>query len=298
QVSTLPTVEGETVVLSLLDSARALPLDLTQLGLEPDDLDQFKKMMEVRRGVLLVAGPAGAGKTSTLYATLAGLNVQEKHVLTIEDPIERYLDGVTQMQSRADHRMTLSTGLSVLRRQAPDVLMVTEISDINTAESAVDAAEECLVLSSVTASDALGAVQKLIEMGVPPSLLAERLVGVLAQRLVRKICSNCREAYPLSLRELMAAGLGEKEIRGAKRAASFTVHRGRGCGQCLATGYDGVAAIFEILFITDNIRRLIAEKASPGLLARETAEHVSLREAAVKKVLAGETTVDEALRVN
>jgi type II secretory ATPase GspE/PulE/Tfp pilus assembly ATPase PilB-like protein len=128
--------------------------------------------------------------------------------------------------------------------------------------------------------------------------LAERLVGVLAQRLVQKICPNCREEHTLSLRELMAAGLGDKEIRSAKRAASFTVYRGRGCGQCLATGYDGKEAIFELLLVTENIRRLIAEKASPGLLARETAERVTLREAAVKKVLAGETTVEEALRIN
>lgn len=297
KVSTLPTVEGEAVVLTLLDSSRALPLNLTKLGLEPDLLAHYTKLIDARKGLLLVAGPAGAGKTATIYATLAGLNVQEKHILTIEDPIERFLDGVTQMQSRADHRVTLATGLNVLRRQAPDVLMLTEIRDVATAEAAVDAAGECLVLSSVIASDALGAVQKLIEMGVPPTLLAERVVGVLAQRLVRTICPNCRESYPLSLRELMAAGLGEKEIRSAKRAASFTVHRGRGCGQCLATGSDGVAAIFEVLLVTDNVRRLIAEKASPGLLARETAERVTLREAAVKKVLAGEISVEEALRV-
>jgi type IV pilus assembly protein PilB len=298
KVSTLPTAEGETVVLSLLDSARALPLDLAKLGLEPDLLEHYKKLIDSRKGLLLVAGPAGAGKTATIYATLAELNVPDKHILTIEDPVERFLDGITQMQSRADRRLTLATGLNVLRRQAPDVLMLTEVRDVSTAESAVHAAGECLVLSSVIAPDALGAVQKLIEMGVPPTLLGERLVGVLAQRLVQTICPNCRESYTLSLRELMAAGLGEKEIRSAKRAASFTIHRGRGCGQCLATGYSGVTAIFEFLFVTDTIRRLIADKASHGLLARETAERVTLREAAVKKVLAGETTVDEALRVN
>lgn len=298
KISTLPTAEGEKVVFSLLDSSRALPLDLTKLGLEPDVLDHYRKLIEARRGLLLVAGPAGSGKTATIYATLAGLNIPEKHVLTIEDPIERFLEGVTQMQSRADHRVTLATGLHILRRQAPDVLMVTDIPDVTTAEAAVDAAGDCLVISSVIASDGLGAVQKLIEMAVPPSLLAERLVGVLAQRLVRKICPNCREEQTLSLRELMSAGLGDKEIRSAKRAASFKVFRGRGCGQCLATGYEGVEAIFEVLFVTENIRRLIAEKASPGLLARETAERVTLREAAVKKVLAGETTVEEALRVN
>jgi type II secretory ATPase GspE/PulE/Tfp pilus assembly ATPase PilB-like protein len=298
KVSTLPTAEGEKVVFSLLDASRALPLDLPKLGLEPDILKHYNRLIEERRGLLLVAGPAGSGKTATIYATLAGLNVQERHVLTIEDPIERYLEGVTQIQSRADHRVTLATGLHILRRQAPDVLMVTEIPDVVTAVAAVDAAGDCLVISSLIASDGLGAVQKLIEMGVPPSLLAERLVGVLAQRLVRKICPNCREARTLSLRELMAAGVGDKDIRSAKRAASFTVYRGRGCGQCLATGYEGVGAIFEVLFVTENIRRLIAEKASPGLLARETSERVTLREAAVKKVLAGETTVEEALRVS
>lgn len=298
KITTLPTADGEKVVFSLFDSSRALPLDLAKLGMEPDVLDQYKKLTETRRGLLLVAGPAGSGKSATIYATLAGLNGPEKHILTIEDPIERFLDGVTQIQSRADHRVTLATGLHILRRQAPDVLMATDIPDVATADAAVDAAEECLVISSVIASDGLGAVQKLIEMGVPPSLLAERLAGVLAQRLVRKICANCREEHTLSLRELMAAGLGDQEIRGAKRAASFTVYRGRGCGQCLATGYAGGEAIFELLIVTDTLRRLIAEKAGHSLLARETAERVTLREAAVKKVLAGLTTVEEALRVN
>lgn len=297
QISTLPTADGEKVIFSLLDAARALPLDLTELGLAPEVLDHFRQVIESKQGLLLVSGPAGSGKTATVYATLASLNTNERHVLSIEDPIERYLEGVTQLQSRADHRVTLASGLHVLRRQDPDVLMLTEISDVMTAEAAVDAAGECLVLASVTAADALGAVHKLIEMGASPTLLAERLVGVVAQQLVRKICANCREMYTISLRELMAAGLGEKEIRGAKRAASFTVHRGRGCGQCLATGYDGVTAIFEGLFMTDNFRRLISEKASPGVMARETAERVTLREAAVQKVLAGETTVEEALRV-
>ena len=298
KISSLPTAEGEKMVFSLLDSSRALPLDLSRLGLDPDLLDQYKKLVEARRGLLLVAGPSGSGKTATMYATLAALNVPDRHLLTIEDPVERYLDGVTQIQSRADHRVTLATGIHILRRQAPDVLMVTEIPDVNTAEAAVDAAADCLVLSSVIASDSLGAVQKLVEMGVPPSLLSERLVGVLAQRLVRKICPNCREEQTLSLRELMAAGLSDREIRGAKRAASFNVFRGRGCGQCLATGYEGVEAVFELLPITENVRRLIAEKASPVLLGRETAERVTLREAAVKKVLAGVTTVEEALRIN
>ncbi|MBL0058226.1 MAG: Flp pilus assembly complex ATPase component TadA [Elusimicrobia bacterium] len=297
KVSTLPTVAGEKVVLSLLDSARAMPLDLAKLGLEPGVLEHYQKLIEAKEGLLVVAGPSGAGKTATLYATLNALNRSDRHLLTIEDPVERFVDGVTQMQVRADVRVTLASGLHILRRQDPDVLMVTEISDLDTAEVAVDAASGCLVLSSVVAPDALGAIQKLVEMGVPPSLLAGRLVGVLAQRLVRTICPNCREAYTLSLRELMAAGVGEKEIRGAKRAESFTVHRGRGCGQCLATGYIGAVAVFEVCFVNDNIRRLIAERASPALLARETSERVTLREAAVKKVLAGETTVEEALRV-
>jgi type II secretory ATPase GspE/PulE/Tfp pilus assembly ATPase PilB-like protein len=297
KVSTLPTAEGEKVVFTLIDASRALPLDLGKLGLEPVILEHYHRLIKERQGLLLVAGPAGSGKTATIYATLAGLNVQERHVLTIEDPIERFLEGVTQIQSRADHRVTLATGLHILRRQDPDVLMVTEIPDVVTAEAAVDAAGDCLVISSLIASDGIGAVQKLTEMGVPPSLLAERLVGVLAQRLVRKICPNCREGRTMSLRELMAAGVGDKDIRSAKRAASFTVYRGRGCGQCLATGYEGVGAVFEVLFVTENVRRLIAEKASPGLLARETSERVTLREAAVNMVLAGETTVEEALRV-
>jgi type II secretory ATPase GspE/PulE/Tfp pilus assembly ATPase PilB-like protein len=225
------------------------------------------------------------------------LNVPERHILTIEDPVERYLDGITQLQVRADVRVTLGSGVHVLRRQDPDVLMVTEIRDLETAEAAVDAASDCLVLSTVSSPDALGAVQKMVEMGVPPSLLAARLVGVLGQRLVRTICPNCREAQTLSLRELMSAGVGEKEIREAKRVDTFTVYRGRGCGQCLATGYAGAAAVFECFFMTDNLRRLIAERASAGLLARETSERVTLREAAVKKVLSGETSLEEALRV-
>lgn len=298
RVATLPTSNGEKVVLSLFDSSQALPMDLAQLGMEAETLASYRGFLEASKGLVLVAGPAGAGKTATIYATLAALRSEDKHILSIEDPVERYVDGITQVQARSDLRLTLSSGLQVFRRLAPDVVMASEILDVGTADAAMETAGECLVLSTVTAPDALGAVQKLIEMGVPPTLLSERLVGVLAQRLVHKICSNCRESHTLSLRELMAAGLGEKEIRGAKRAASFSVFRGRGCGQCLATGYDGAVAVFETFPMTDNVRRLVAEKASPTLLARETAERVTLREAAMKKVLAGETSVDEALRVH
>lgn len=298
RVATLPTSDGEKVVLALVDSTQALPMDLAKLGMDAETLLSYQGFLNVTKGLVLVAGPGGSGKTATIYATLAALRSAEKHILTIEDPIERYVDEITQVQARSDLRLTLASGLQVFRRMAPDVVMASDILDVETADAAMETAGECVVLSTITAPDALGAVQKLIEMGVPPSLLSDRLVGVLGQRLVRKICSNCRESHTLSLRELMSAGLGEKEIRGAKRAASFSVFRGRGCGQCLATGYDGAAAVFETFPMTDNVRRLVAEKASPALLARETAERVTLREAAMKKVLAGETSVDEALRVH
>jgi type IV pilus assembly protein PilB len=297
RVATLPTASGEKAVLSLLDSDRALPLDLARLGLDPDMLAQYQSLAQAKNGLVIVAGPAGSGKTATLYATLAALNTPERHVVTIEDPVERTLEGISQMQVRADVRMSLASGLHVLRRQDPDVIMVGEIRDLETAEAVLDAASEALVVTAVIATDTLGAIQKLIEMGVPPTLLAARLSGVLAQRLVRSICPNCRETYSMSLRELMASGVGDKEIRAAKRAESFTLQRGRGCGQCLGTGYAGAAPVFELCAVSEGLRRLIAEKAGPSLLARETAERVTLREAAVKRVLAGQTTVEEALRV-
>lgn len=297
RVATLPTTSGEKAVLSLLDSNRALPLDLGRLGLDPDMLAQYQGIVQGKSGLVIVAGPAGSGKTATLYATLAALNTPDRHVVTIEDPVERTLEGVSQMQVRADVRMSLASGLHVLRRQDPDVIMVGEIRDLETAEAVLDAASEALVLTAVIAADTLGAVQKLTEMGVPPTLLAARLSGVLAQRLIRTICPNCRESFSMSLRELMASGVGDKEIRAAKRTESFSLQRGRGCGQCLGTGYAGAAPVFELCAVTENLRRLIAEKAGPSLLARETAERVTLREAAVKRVLAGQTTVEEALRI-
>lgn len=297
RVVSLPTPLGETAVISLVEAGRALPSDLAALGLEGELLEGYRKILDLPQGLVVVAGPVRSGKTATLYATLATLNTPDRHVVTIEDSVERTLEGVTQIQARADVRMTLATGLNVLRRQDPDVVLVGDIRDVETADAVLDAAAETLVLTSVVASDSLGAIQKLLEMGAPPSLLAARLTGVLAQRLIRTICPNCRETYALSLRELMAAGVGDREIRTAKRAASFSLQRGRGCGQCLGTGYDGVAPVFEFCPITDALRRLIAEKAGPGLYARETSERVTLREAAVKRVLAGQTTVEEALKV-
>jgi type IV pilus assembly protein PilB len=298
KVSTLPTSDGEAIVLHVMDTAPLLPADLTQLGLEPDVLEPFRKAFNQKKGLVLVVGPTGAGKTTTLYATLAALNTPDRHILTIEDPIERYVEGVTQIQTRPDLRLTLDGGLYVLHRQDSDVLFVLDVHDLETAEAAAAAAaDDCLVLSAVNATDALNALGRLRDMGLSPALLSTSLVALLAQRLVRTLCPHCREPYTLSMRQLLSAGVSAHEIKEGKRADSFTLYKGRGCGHCLATGYRGTAAVFEILTVNDAMRRLIAEKAPLDQIAREVPGRVTLREAALRKALAGVTSLDEALKL-
>ncbi len=297
RVTTVPTPLGEKIVFELTDTARSLPLDLEKLGLEAETRDAFRAMLESPRGLVVVTGPTGAGKTSTLYAALAHVAGSDRHIVTVEDPIERFLEGISQMQTRPDARLTLASGLHVARRLDPDVIYVSDVRDAETAEAAFQAAAGALVLAAVTAQDALGAVARLAELAVPPPVLAKSLMGVLAQRLLRKNCPDCQEARTLSLRQLMSQGVGGREMRAAKRADAFTLYRGRGCGQCFATGYLGATAVFEALTMTETVRRLIGDRAERGVMARETSERVTLREAAVNKALAGQTTVEEALRV-
>ncbi|HNC74102.1 MAG TPA: ATPase, T2SS/T4P/T4SS family [Elusimicrobiota bacterium] len=296
-VTTLPTSLGEKIVFKLVDADRAMPLDLEKLGLEGESRSQFEKMLELKKGLILAVGPTGSGKSSTLHAALARLSDPSRHLVSVEDPVERYLDGVSQLQARPDARLTLASGVHILRRLGPDVLYVSDLRDLPTAEAALQASSECLVLAALTASSALAGIERLWELGVSAAQLAQALVGVVGQRLVRTVCPHCREPHTFSLRQLMAQGVGSQEMRAAKRADSFTLYRGRGCGQCLGTGFLGAAAVFELLPATDGVRRLIWEKAGRAALARETSERVTLREAAVNKALAGLTTIDEALRV-
>lgn len=298
KVSSLPTAMGEKFIFFFQDAERVLPLDLEKLGMEKESAEAFSRFLEAPRGLVVVAGPARSGKTSTLYAALARLNSPARHIVTIEDPVERMLEGISQTQVRPDARLTLAAGVHVLRRLNPHVLYVSDIRDPETLDAVLQASEESLVLAAVTGSGVFSALERLTEMGASPHILSRSLVGVVAQRLMRAVCAHCREPYTLSLRQLMAQGVGGQEMRSAKRAESFTLYRGRGCGRCLGTGFDGATAVFEAFPVDDTVRRLLSEKAGRATLARETAERTTLREAAVRRALAGATSVEESLRVD
>lgn len=296
-LTTLPTSLGEKLIFKLSDADRAMPLDLEKLGMEPDTRAAFEKMLGNARGLVLAVGPTGSGKSTTLYAALSRLVDPSRHLLTVEDPVERFLDGVSQLQARPDARLTLASGIHIARRLGPDVLYVSDLRDLATAEAALQASTECLTLAGLTASSALTGLERMEELGVFPAQLAQSLIGLVGQRLVRTVCPQCRETQTVSLRQLMAQGVSSQEMRAAKRADSFALSKGRGCGQCLGTGYLGTAPVYEVLPVTDALRRLISEKSGRAALARETSERVTLREAAVHMALAGRTTIDEALRV-
>ena len=288
RVSTMPSSAGERVVMRLLDK-QAGRLQLGRLGLEQHTLKQLQGIVHKPHGIFLVTGPTGSGKTTTLYGSLAELKSDVVNILTIEDPIEYSLPGIgqTQVNNKAD--MTFARGLRAILRQDPDVVMVGEIRDLETAEIAVQASlTGHLVLSTLHTNTAVGAVTRLMDMGVEPFLLSSSLVGVLAQRLVRTLCPHCRESRPASTAEL--AFLQESKA---------VVYDAVGCEACSHTGYRGRTGIYEMLEVDDNIRQLIHDRASEQELTRYARERSpSIREDGKSKVLSGVTTVNEVMRVS
>ncbi|MGC8115310.1 type II secretion system ATPase GspE [Metapseudomonas otitidis] len=290
RVSTLPSANGERVVLRLLDK-QAGRLTLQHLGMSPRDRAQMEETVRKPHGILLVTGPTGSGKTTTLYASLVTLNNGTRNILTVEDPIEYNLEGIGQTQVNAKVDMTFARGLRAILRQDPDVVMVGEIRDRETAEIAVQASlTGHLVLSTLHTNSAIGAITRLVDMGVEPFLLSSSLLGVLAQRLVRVLCPHCKEPYQ--------ADAAECDVLGLDPAQPPTLYRARGCSECNQSGYRSRTGIYELVVFDDHMRSLVHNGASEQEMTRHArTSGPSIREDGRRKILEGSTTVEEVLRV-
>jgi type IV pilus assembly protein PilB len=295
RVSTFPTIYGENVVLRLLDQTSPL-LTLEELGFSDEMLQQYKQLLRKSNGMILVTGPTGSGKTTTLYASLNMINSLDKNIITIEDPVEYRLSLIRQTQVNPKAGITFATGLRSILRQDPDVIMVGEIRDLETSEIAIQASlTGHLVFSTLHTNNAPEAITRLLDIGVEPYLISSSLIGVLAQRLVRTICPQCKIPSPPDPELLREVG---DLVNSLKESPAF--FRGKGCPFCKGSGYRGRIGIFELLLVNDRIRRLISEKASMERIrevARETAGLRSFREDGLLKVLRGITTREEVDRV-
>ena len=289
RVSTIPTVFGERVVLRLLDKSGKL-LTLKDLGLSEEDLKKVERIISKPYGMVLVTGPTGAGKSTTLYAMLLKLKSPKKNIITIEDPVEYQIKGISQIQVNPKVGLTFAVGLRSILRQDPDIIMVGEIRDTETAEIAVQSAlTGHLVLSTLHTNDAPSAVTRLKDIGIEPFLISSALEGVIAQRLVRKICDHCKEPYKPTEEELKELGLSPE--------GDYTFYRGKGCEHCLGTGYKGRIAIFEVLELDEDLKKLIT-KTQDAVVIREEAKKKgfkTLLEDGVEKILKGITTSAEVL---
>lgn len=293
RVSTLPAIHGESVVMRILDKSSFM-VGLEDMGFLPENRKNFEKLINLPNGMILVTGPTGSGKTTTLYATLSHINQKERKVITIEDPVEYQLDGINQVQVKPQINLTFASGLRSMLRQAPDIIMVGEIRDLETAEISVQAAlTGHLIFSTLHTNDAAGAVIRLVDMGIKPYLVASTVQGVMAQRLVRTICPSCREAHNSSEDEIALLSLGPEQIKGLE------LYRGKGCFVCNNTGYKGRMGIYELLVMNDNIRELVLENVSSTVLCKKAMESGmrTLKEDGMEKVKRGYTTIEEVLRV-
>ena len=294
RIATVPTMHGECVVLRLLNR-EGVRLDFAALGLGGRNLDVYLTALERPHGILLVTGPTGSGKTTTLYASLVRLNIPERKILTVEDPVEYQLDGINQIQVKQSIGLGFPNLLRSLLRHDPDIIMVGEIRDVETAEIAVQAAlTGHLVLSTLHTNSAVSSITRLLDMGVEDYLLTSTLNGVAAQRLVRTLCPHCREAYR-ALPE-MVAQLGLRRFAGD---ADIILQRPRGCDECTGTGYFGRTTIFETLIMSDTIRQLVLRHAESNELHRAAVEEGmrTMYEDGMIKALAGETSIEEVLKV-
>ena len=296
RVATLPTIFGEEMVLRLLDASKLLT-DPTQLGFAPQDLALYRKVFERPYGTILVTGPTGSGKTTTLYATLAELNSPERKIITIEDPVEYRMLGLNQMQVNPKAGLTFASGLRSILRNDPDVVMVGEIRDSETAKTGVEAAlTGHLVLATLHTSDAPAALTRLTEMGVEPYLTASAVDCVIAQRLARRLCERCREPVEIE-RELLEAMNFPFELLPAGEEPTF--HKTAGCDRCGGTGYKGRVGIYELMVLDDQIKEMVVHRASAGeigRIAKQEGEMVRLRDDGLLKAARGMTTIEEVLR--
>jgi len=290
RVSTFPTVFGENVVLRILDKSRLI-LGLNKLGFTVENLNKFKKLLINTNGIILVTGPTGSGKTTTLYSALSYINNMEKNIITLEDPVEYELPLICQSQINPKAGLTFATGLRSILRQDPDIILVGEIRDSETAEMAIRSAlTGHLVFSTLHTNDSAGSIPRLLDMGMEPFLISSSLIGVMAQRLIRLICRNCKE--PVEPEEEILEQLNIERD-------GHRFFRGKGCKECNHTGYKGRFALFEILFISPAIKKLINERAESNLIQKTACEEgmTTLFQDALHRAFQGETTLEEVLRV-
>ena len=293
RVSTLPTVHGESIVMRILDKD-SLSLGLPQLGFFSDDQSTFEQVITMPDGIFLVTGPTGSGKSTTLYSALNEINKPDRKIITVEDPVEYEVAGINQVQVRADVGMTFSAALRAMLRQAPNIVMVGEIRDLETAEIAINASlTGHMVFSTLHTNDAPSAVSRLIDMGVKPFLVSASLRAALAQRLVRSICQNCKQPYEPSASELSLLGVTEDQV------GSANFMEGAGCEKCGNNGFRGRKGVFEIFVVNAEIEEMIYHNVSIVELRKKAREMGmrSMREDGFRKVLAGITTLDEVLMV-
>jgi type IV pilus assembly protein PilB len=293
RVSVVPSNHGESVVMRILDK-ESLKLGLPELGFFTDDQQTFRSMIQLADGIVLVTGPTGSGKTTTLYSCLNEINKPDRKIITVEDPVEYQLSGINQVHVRADIGLTFANALRSILRQAPNIVMIGEIRDIETAEIAVNASlTGHLVFSTLHTNDAPSAITRLIDIGVKPFLVASSLRGIMAQRLVRKICGKCSETYKPSERELRQLGALAGQVEDVE------LSRGKGCQNCAYTGYSGRIGIFEIFTITEEVQHLIYEQVNSSTMRNKARElgMRTLREDGLRKVIAGQTTLEEVFRV-
>lgn len=294
RVSCLPTIHGEKIVCRVLDKSSVL-LGLTKLGFLPDCMARLEELIIQPNGIFLTTGPTGSGKTTTQYSILHKINSVEKNIITIEDPVEYQLPGISQVQVHTKAGLTFSSALRSFLRQDPDIIMVGEMRDLETAEIAVEASlTGHLVLSTIHTNNAPATVVRLMDMGIEPYLISATVMGVLAQRLARRVCSNCKEEYQMPAAELRVLGYEPHEPD-----EMLTMVRGRGCEVCRHTGYKGRLGIYELMTMNDEIAELIVRRA-PLSDIREASKAngmKDLRADGLEKVLSGMTTMDEVKKV-
>jgi type IV pilus assembly protein PilB len=292
RVSVLPTLFGEKIVMRLLDKDK-LMLDMTRLGFEPESLEKFERAILRPWGMVLVTGPTGSGKTNTLYSSISKINTTETNIMTAEDPVEFNLAGINQVQVKESIGLNFAAALRSFLRQDPNIILVGEIRDFETAEIAVKAAlTGHLVLSTLHTNDAPSTVNRLMNMGIEPFLVASSVHLICAQRLVRRVCANCKEGHPMQAPALLQAGFTQDE------AGAVTPMKGKGCDRCNSTGYKGRVGLYEVMEVTEELRELILVGASGLELRRKAVDEgmITLRRSGLRKVMEGVTTVEEVVR--
>ncbi|MGD9250123.1 MAG: type II secretion system ATPase GspE [Desulfobacterales bacterium] len=293
RVSTIPTAAGERVVMRLLNKTSAL-LDITDLGVSANQMSQLKRLVAAPNGIILVTGPTGSGKTTSLYAVLSHINTPDINIITVEDPVEYQIDGINQIQVNPKIGLTFASGLRSIVRQDPDVILVGEIRDRETAEIAVQSAlTGHMVYSTLHTNDSPSAITRLVDIGIEPFLISSSVNAVIAQRLVRMLCPDCREPGHYGPAAFSRIGLD------AQAAAEGTIYQPKGCENCVQTGYRGRLGIFEFMIMSPTLKNLILEAFDAGAIKSQAIEEgmITLQQDANHKVLAGITSVDEAFRV-